>query len=298
MLKKISKNDCDQIYYETKTHGWEAGLKAFYSCRPELYCYNKSIAIAMLKRIVSYYNFNMQNLLKKEGFKLKQKRKPKPVNKEIDTSDPYWLWDALNEKERREVVKRYSELIKELEKPAKKKEAAKVEIRQLIASKLFCVTRQTVSKLKKVPVKIPSKTAKNKLDSIIKEAFLENRGLYGRERLSVFIAQKYNILINYRTLGRILNRLELKCKIRTKKKQREKKDTTAKLENIVNRDYNDNQNRNIYATDVTYVKSPKNIKQNHVYLSAIICHKTKQIISWKISTKNNLNLVFNNIRDL
>ncbi|MDJ1649011.1 hypothetical protein [Mycoplasma phocimorsus] len=27
-------------------------------------------------------------------------------------------------------------------------------------------------------------------------------------------------------------------------------------------------------------------------------HKTKQIISWKISTKNNLNLVFNNIRDL
>ncbi|MDJ1647334.1 DDE-type integrase/transposase/recombinase, partial [Mycoplasma phocimorsus] len=36
----------------------------------------------------------------------------------------------------------------------------------------------------------------------------------------------------------------------------------------------------------------------HVYLSAIICHKTKQIISWKISTKNNLNLVFNNIRDL
>ncbi|MDJ1649012.1 transposase [Mycoplasma phocimorsus] len=227
----------------------------------------------------------MQNLLKKEGFKLKQKRKPKPVNKEIDTSDPYWLWDALNEKERREVVKRYSVLIKKLEKPAKKKKVAKVEIRQLIASKLFCVTRQTVSKLKKVPVKIPSKTAKNKLDSIIKEAFLENRGLYGRERLSVFIAQKYNILINYRTLGRILNRLELKCKIRTKKKQCEKKDTTAKLENIVNRDYNDNQNRNIYATDVTYVKSPKNIKQYHVYLSAIICTKLNKLLVEKFQPK-------------
>ncbi|MDJ1646551.1 hypothetical protein [Mycoplasma phocimorsus] len=68
-------------------------------------------------------------------------------------------------------------------------------------------------------------------------------------RLSQFIAKKHNIYINSRTLGRDINRLGLKCEIRWKRKER-KKDTTAKFENIVNRDYNDNQNRNIYATDV------------------------------------------------
>ncbi|MDJ1645986.1 IS3 family transposase [Mycoplasma sp. M5725] len=86
--------------------------------------------------------------------------------------------------------------------------------------------------------------------------------------------------------------------ISRKRKEREKKDTTAKFENIVNRDYNDNQNWNIYTTDATYIEGTKDSKQNYVFLSAIISHKTKQIISWKLSTNNDLNFVLDNVNNL
>ncbi|MDJ1646389.1 hypothetical protein [Mycoplasma phocimorsus] len=35
-----------------------------------------------------------------------------------------------------------------------------------------------------------------------------------------------------------------------------------------------------------------------MFFSAIISHKTKQIVSWKISTSNDLNLVLDNVNDL
>ncbi|MDJ1645954.1 hypothetical protein QLQ80_02575 [Mycoplasma sp. M5725] len=135
-------------------------------------------------------------------------------------------------------------------------------------------------------------------NNILVDAFTSQNKVYGRVRLSQFIAKKHNIYINSRALKRNMNRLGLKCEIRRKRKEREKKDTIAKFENILNRDYNDNQNRNIYATDVTYIERTRDSKQNHVFLSAIISYKTKQIIGWKLSTNNDLNFVLDNVNGL
>ncbi|WP_084107697.1 IS3 family transposase [Mycoplasmopsis pullorum] len=66
---------------------------------------------------------------------------------------------------------------------------------------------------------------KNKHDDLIIEAFKKNKCLFGRVRLANYIREKYQIYLNYRTLGRIMNRLGLFCVIRRKRKQREQKDT-------------------------------------------------------------------------
>ncbi|MCU9931685.1 hypothetical protein NW733_03200 [Mycoplasmopsis felis] len=66
---------------------------------------------------------------------------------------------------------------------------------------------------------------------------------------------------------------------KTKEKRKEIKDTNTQIENLVKRDYDDRENRNIFATDVSYIKSPKDVLESFVYLSAILSHKTKEIIT-------------------
>ncbi|WXA51952.1 DDE-type integrase/transposase/recombinase [Mycoplasmopsis cynos] len=121
---------------------------------------------------------------------------------------------------------------------------------------------------------------------------------YGREKLSVYILQKYKKYINTRSLGRYMNLLGLKCKVRQKKKRKEIKYTNTQIENLVKRNYDDKKNRNIFATDVSYIKSPKDVLESFVYLSAILSHKTKEIIGFKLSKSNNLDLVIQNLEYL
>nr|WP_232841376.1 hypothetical protein [Mycoplasma tauri] len=94
--------------------------------------------------------------------------------------------------------------------------------------------------------------------------------------MSAYISMKYNIYINRRSLGRDLKRLNLICKIRKQRRKSEIKNTKFVLTDIVKRDYNDKLNRNIFATGVSYIKALKDVKDNHVFLSVIIEHKTKK----------------------
>ncbi|MEA4134488.1 hypothetical protein VBM90_01560 [Mycoplasma sp. 2704] len=63
-----------------------------------------------------------------------------------------------------------------------------------------------------------------------------------------------------------MNKLNLICVVRSKRKVREIKITNVKIKDFVNRDYNGITN-NIIATDVSYIKAPNDIDENHVYLS-------------------------------
>ncbi|ATP59502.1 DDE-type integrase/transposase/recombinase [Mesomycoplasma dispar] len=54
-------------------------------------------------------------------------------------------------------------------------------------------------------------------------------------------------------------------------------------------------NANIVATDVTYIKSPKDILDNNVYLSIAVHHKSKKIINWNLSTSNDVEIVYSHL---
>ncbi|WP_240455226.1 transposase [Metamycoplasma hominis] len=68
---------------------------------------------------------------------------------------------------------------------------------------------------------MPAKNKAIQYEKQIKEAFIEYKGRLGRERLSLFLKKKYQININSSTLGRIMNKLSLLCKIRRCKRKRE-----------------------------------------------------------------------------
>ncbi|APJ38845.1 hypothetical protein BLA55_03885 [Mycoplasmopsis pullorum] len=87
-----------------------------------------------------------------------------------------------------------------------------------------------------------------------------------------------------------MNRLGLFCVIRRKRKQREQKDTSVKFLDLVQRDYN-GENNQIIATDVTYIPAPRDCENNFVFLSIAIDHRSKYIVNYNISKTNDLELV-------
>ncbi|MEA4276297.1 DDE-type integrase/transposase/recombinase [Mycoplasma sp. 21DD0573] len=94
-----------------------------------------------------------------------------------------------------------------------------------------------------------------------------------------------------------MNKLNLISVVRSKRKVREIKNTNVKIKDLVNRDYNGITN-NIIATDVSYIKAPNDIDENHVYLSVAIHRKTKKILNWNLSRRNDTDLVISHIKDI
>ncbi|MGY6171885.1 hypothetical protein ACW95P_00895 [Candidatus Mycoplasma pogonae] len=64
------------------------------------------------------------------------------------------------------------------------------------------------------------------------------------------------------------------------------------------RDYHCTANKNIIATDVTYIPAPRDINVNHVYLSVAIHHKTKKIFSWNLNEINNTEFILEHHKEI
>ncbi|MGY6172346.1 IS3 family transposase [Candidatus Mycoplasma pogonae] len=240
-----------------------------------------------------YFRFKISNdmeILKSKSGKAPKKnkgvgRKPKPL-----TDAELWkIYNELEDWEKFNFFKRYKQITDEKSKNDKNKEAKSLDVKQVTKVKFFQLSKSGIYKYEQKFNE--NKSKEDPLDKIIIEAFNKNKGIYGREKLSFYIKKEYKIFINPRTLGRKMKKLGLFCKVRQKTKAREIKNTNVKISNLVQRDYNDVLNRNIVATDVTYISAPKDVKGNHVYLSAAIHHKTKKIISWKLSILNNADFI-------
>ncbi|MCU9932275.1 transposase [Mycoplasmopsis felis] len=240
-----------------------------------------------IKKIINHYNLGTEDLLVTKSSNLRKKGSGRPrKNKEPN-------WEIFNRDDLVEIAKRYYEITNKLPKSKQIKESKELNLNYFKLANLFNLCRQTVSKNKR------NEYLSNR-QNIVKLFFkhLKKQKKDMREKLSVYILQKYKKYINPRSLGRYMNLLGLKCKVRQKKKRKEIKDTNTQIENLVKRDYDDRENRNIFATDVSYIKSPKDVLESFVYLSAILSHKTKEIIGFKLSKSNNLDLVIQNLEYL
>ena len=72
----------------------------------------------------------------------------------------------------------------------------------------------------------------------------------------------------------------LTCEIKVARKIPERKDTTAMIPDLVKRDYDNKDHKQIIrASNVTYIVWTYDAPQNFVYPSVIINHPTKEIES-------------------
>ena len=124
------------------------------------------------------------------------------------------------------------------------------------------------------------KSHKEKLANMIHDILAEYYFRVGREPIAHIMLTKHGISISGRQIGRIMHENHLACGIRVARKIPERKDTAAMIPDLVKRDYdNKNHKQIIHANDVTYICAPYDAPQNFVYLSVVINHRTKEIES-------------------
>jgi len=126
-----------------------------------------------------------------------------------------------------------------------------------------------------------------------------HKGRYGYRRIT---SQMRNLgyKINHKTVQRLMDILDLKCKVR-KVRYRSYRGEVGKIApNVLERDFKANSPNQKWATDVTQI----NIKDEKIYLSPILDMFNGEIIAYSISKSPNMQMInemldraFNKVQD-
>ena len=112
----------------------------------------------------------------------------------------------------------------------------------------------------------------------IKSIYHENKGRYGYRRITLELRNR-GIIINHKTVLKIMKQLGVQCFVRAKK-YRSYKGTVGKIcDNLLNRNFKANKPNQKWVTDVTEFK----VNGRKLYLSPIIDLFNGEVISYNIS---------------
>jgi transposase InsO family protein len=121
---------------------------------------------------------------------------------------------------------------------------------------------------------------------IITEIYHENKGRYGYRRITLELRNR-GLLLNHKTVLRLMKELGLKCKVRLKKYRSYKGDIGRIAPNILERDFKADKPYKKWVTDVTEFS----LFGTKCYLSPIMDLYNREIISYNITYRPTLDLV-------
>lgn len=122
---------------------------------------------------------------------------------------------------------------------------------------------------------------------------------YGTLRLKHHIQQKYGLVLNHKLIRRYKKHLNLQTKVRKLKPiyiklAKEKNLIKNKAPNLINNNFTSNKPFEKLSSDVSYI----NCNDGRLYLSAVKDLFNNEIISYSISTKNDINLIKSTLKSL
>lgn len=122
---------------------------------------------------------------------------------------------------------------------------------------------------------------------LIKEIFSKNKQRYGHRRITAVLRYHYGIVINHKTVNKLMKELNLKVPIK-KVKYHSYMGTLGKIkDNILNREFTADKPNQKWVTDVTMFK----VLDTKLYLSPILDLFNSEIISYTVSKSPNIELV-------
>jgi putative transposase len=130
------------------------------------------------------------------------------------------------------------------------------------------------------------------LVEVIKECQEKSKGTYGYRRVHIWLNRKYGIVINPKTVLRVMNQFNLLSQIRRRKKYQKMQQQLHKYDNILNRDFTATKPNQKWVTDISYIHT----NQGVLYLSMIRDLFDSTIIAYKTGTEQTVNLVLNTIK--
>ena len=120
------------------------------------------------------------------------------------------------------------------------------------------------------------------IKELIKTIYDKHKGRFGYRRITLILKQK-GIVINHKTVLRLMKMLGLKSVIRIKKYKSYKGEQGKIAPNILQRNFKATRPNEKWATDVTEF----NVSGNKLYLSPIIDLFNGEIISYELSERPN-----------
>ncbi|MGZ4164747.1 MAG: IS3 family transposase [Tumebacillaceae bacterium] len=128
---------------------------------------------------------------------------------------------------------------------------------------------------------------------LIVECYREVRGIYGYYRITAWLRKKYGLTINHKRVYRLMKELGIQAKIRKKNKFYSRRSEHITAPNLLNRDFKAARPNEKWATDVTYLQ----FQNQTLYLSTIYDMFNNEVISYKISERNDLKFVIETVTD-
>ena len=114
----------------------------------------------------------------------------------------------------------------------------------------------------------------------------ENRGRYGYRRITAELRNR-NILLNHKTVQRLMKELGLVCRVRMKKYRSYKGEVGKVAPNLLNRDFHADRPNQKWVTDVTEFS----LFGEKLYLSPILDLCSSDLVSYTISERPVLSMV-------
>ena len=129
---------------------------------------------------------------------------------------------------------------------------------------------------------------------LIKEIFDESRCTYGYRRIEEGLLQKWGLIMNHKKVQRIMRKYNLRPEYTRKVKNKAYKRIEENVRpNLLNRNFNVDKPNKTWTTDITYLI----LDGKKAYLSTILDLYDRKIVAYKISTKNDLNLVIDTLNE-
>jgi len=125
-----------------------------------------------------------------------------------------------------------------------------------------------------------------KIKDRIQTLFHHHKGRYVYRRICLTLRDE-GILINHKTVQRLMKELGLKGKVRPKKYRSYKGTVGYVAENVIQRDFEATEPNQKWVTDVTEFK----INGQKIYLSAVLDLFNREIVGYEISKSPNFELV-------
>ncbi|MHB2048020.1 IS3 family transposase [Aerococcus urinae] len=139
----------------------------------------------------------------------------------------------------------------------------------------------------------PSKTEQRLqwLMTLIQEAYDKYEGIYGYRRITIYLNHFKNARVNHKCVYRLMKLMGLKSVIRRRRYHYKKSKPQHVAENVLNREFDkDYEPMQVLLTDITEFKYGYNYSYK-AYLSAILDYGANKIIAFKLSQRNNNQLV-------
>ncbi|MFK9095550.1 IS3 family transposase [Bacillus salipaludis] len=134
---------------------------------------------------------------------------------------------------------------------------------------------------------------KTALEIQIIEICRRHKFLIGHRTVKAWLLRDYKRKVNRNTVQRIMQKYNLQCRVKPKRKNIIAGEIKVVVPNHLNRNFKASQPNEKWVTDITYLP----FGQSMLYLSTIMDLFNNEIIAYRISTSQDVSLVVNTLND-